>query len=255
MLMMKNAAGLVVPSPYIDIAGRHVAYRIIRTGRRKSVGIEICPIKGLMVRVPVQMSRRRVRNILRDNAGWIGKRLDFLHARLGVRGRRRFNAEERLYFLGECFTLNFFSTPPGRGAEVVKKNGILAVGASIDISAPDYGNVIRAALIDWYRGQAGKILRERVAVYAPRVGVAPPPVRISDARRRWGSCGSRGRLNFSWRVVMASLPVVDYVVVHELCHLLRRDHSSEFWRLVQAVLPDYRVCCRHLRTEGFFYDF
>ncbi|HVN67745.1 MAG TPA: M48 family metallopeptidase [Candidatus Sulfotelmatobacter sp.] len=104
----------------------------------------------------------------------------------------------------------------------------------------------RAALI----GEAEKVVRERCGWFAARTGWQPAGIRISNARRRWGSCGINGTLHFSWRLARAPLPVIDYVVVHELAHLAERNHSRRFWAKVAAVLPDFRRQRRWLRKNG-----
>jgi predicted metal-dependent hydrolase len=92
----------------------------------------------------------------------------------------------------------------------------------------------------WYRRQARLVLAERVAAYAWQTGLQPKKLRIGAARTRWGSCSSKGTLSFTWRLVMAPQQVVDYVVVHELCHLQVKNHSRDFWARVKAILPDYK---------------
>ena len=75
-------------------------------------------------------------------------------------------------------------------------------------------------------------------------------IRISNARTRWGSCGFNANLSFSWRLVMAPLPVIDYVVAHELAHLMHKNHSQRFWAAVRALFPDYEVHKKWLKLNG-----
>ena len=86
---------------------------------------------------------------------------------------------------------------------------------------------------------------------APRIGVTYARLAIRDTRSRWGSCSARGTLSFSWRLVLAPHTVLDYVVVHELCHLREPNHSRRFWRLVGDLRPDYRLPRRWLRDHGW----
>ena len=90
------------------------------------------------------------------------------------------------------------------------------------------------------RIKAKEILPERVAYYAHLMGVTPAQIKITSARTRWGSCSSKGNLNFSWRLMLAGEREIDYVVVHELAHLREMNHSPRFWAVVEAALPDYR---------------
>lgn len=90
------------------------------------------------------------------------------------------------------------------------------------------------------RDEAARVIPERVSAYAARMGVTPAGVRITDAKKRFGSCSGKDRLCFAWRLMQYPPEAVDYVVVHELCHLVHHNHSRAFWSLVEQVMPDYR---------------
>jgi predicted metal-dependent hydrolase len=100
------------------------------------------------------------------------------------------------------------------------------------------------------RAGARALVSALVAAEAPRIGVEPARIRIGGQRTLWGSCSSRGTLSFNWRLVLAPLEVVDYVVVHELCHLRVPDHSRRFWGLVEAHRPRWREQRDWLREFG-----
>jgi predicted metal-dependent hydrolase len=104
----------------------------------------------------------------------------------------------------------------------------------------------------WYKKQARAVLTERVEFFAREHGFKVKKLRISSARTRWGSCSTKGTLSFTWRLVMAPLDVIDYVVVHELCHLKELNHSKGFWSQVEAILPDYKVRRKWLKKNGNF---
>lgn len=92
----------------------------------------------------------------------------------------------------------------------------------------------------WLKSEAGKIIEERVARYANIMGVNYAGVKMSEAKGRWGSCSSKDSLNFAWRLVLAPLGIIDYVVVHELSHITYKNHSPQFWARVKTVLPNYK---------------
>ena len=110
--------------------------------------------------------------------------------------------------------------------------------------------IFREAIESWYRERALEHLQERVAAWAPVVGDWPSRVSVGDARSRWGSCSPRGALRFSWRLVMATPDLLEYVVVHELVHLRVRDHSAKFWSEVARLLPDCKERRKRLRDFG-----
>ena len=100
---------------------------------------------------------------------------------------------------------------------------------------------VRERVIDLYRQSAIEAIGPLVDHHAERMGAPSPPFRVKLLRRRWGSCSRAGRLNFNLRLAMAPADQLEYIVVHELCHLVRLDHSPAYWREVERYLPDYRA--------------
>lgn len=109
---------------------------------------------------------------------------------------------------------------------------------------------IYKAIEKWYIGQAHMIFPVRVMHYLQFTGGEVKSIRIKDQKTRWGSCSSLHNLNFNWRLIMAPGEVLDYVVVHELCHLTHMNHSRDFWNMVEKVMPDYRVYRKWLKDNG-----
>lgn len=111
---------------------------------------------------------------------------------------------------------------------------------NLDFDANEKRDIIKDALIKWYFALAIKIINRRVNRYSRLLDLFPKEVIIKDQKKRWGSCSSSGILRFNWRIVMAPISIVDYVIVHEMCHLRIKNHSSDFWKLVSVALPDYQ---------------
>ncbi|MFN3599629.1 MAG: M48 family metallopeptidase, partial [Aquificaceae bacterium] len=109
----------------------------------------------------------------------------------------------------------------------------------------------KEVFIKWYKEKAYEKISERVEWYARMAGFKYNKVSITDAEKRWGSCSPKGNLNFSWRLIMAPLRVIDYVVVDELCHLEIKNHSKAFWIKVKTLMPDYRDCEMWLKEYGY----
>ena len=115
----------------------------------------------------------------------------------------------------------------------------------------DYLPVARDVFINWYKERAYEKIKERVKFYAQKRGLKYNRINITNAEKRWGSCSAKGNLNFSWRLIMAPLPVIDYVVVHELVHLVERNHTREFWAKVKLLMPDYEKYRSWLKEKGY----
>lgn len=108
----------------------------------------------------------------------------------------------------------------------------------------------KEALEKRYRNLARECITKRASYYAAQLGVTYSSIRIAEQKTRWGSCSSRGTLSFHWRLVLAPPAVMDYVVVHEVCHLIHMDHSPDFWAEVESLMPDYKVYKTWLKKNG-----
>jgi len=110
--------------------------------------------------------------------------------------------------------------------------------------------MVRNSIVRWYKQHAGVKLQEKVYRYALVVGVEPVNIGIKTFKSRWGSCSAKGKVDFNWKIMMAPNQIVDYVVVHELCHLKYHDHSVRFWKSVERVIPEYAECKEWLKANA-----
>lgn len=117
-------------------------------------------------------------------------------------------------------------------------------------SAEKYTPQQREGLERRYRQAAKEYIPRRADYFAQRIGVSYERIRIAEQKTRWGSCSSRGTLSFNWKLMLAPPKVLDYVVVHELCHLIEMNHSPRFWKLVEEIIPDYKEYRKWLKENG-----
>jgi len=111
----------------------------------------------------------------------------------------------------------------------------------VTLPEPHRRTTVRAMLVEWFKALALEALDARVAHYAARLGLAAPPVALSGARTEWGVCIEGGRIRLSWRLVHLDPALADYVVAHEVAHLVELNHSTRFWKLVERLYPDWRA--------------
>ncbi len=196
---------------------------------------------SLTVRAPVLTPMSVINELVRKKRDWIIRKRVELNNRPAPLARQYLNGEEFL-FLGR--TIRFQVIETGNDpAPAIRLGEKLYVP---DIFLPD----ISVHLKKWYSIEADTVLKTRCKRYEVLTGLKPSSVQITGAERRWGSCSPGGRLHFSWRLVMAPPEVIDYVIVHELTHISQPDHSSEFWRKVRDVMPDYEKRRDWLKEHG-----
>lgn len=123
----------------------------------------------------------------------------------------------------------------------------------VSLAEPDHKDSVKAAVVKWYRRHAQSNFADRIGEFAPRLDVPAPRLFLSSARTRWGSCNVKREVRLNWRLIQAAQSTIDYVVVHELAHVIEMNHSRRFWKLVASVCPHYREACAELNRMGLYY--
>ena len=211
-------------------------YELIRT-RRRTIALIIHTDGRLVVRAPLRLPEKVIREFVESKAGWIRKKQ--AQAEAARVPARRFMEGEEFWFLGKAYPLTI----------VTRRRPALELGSAFRLSRASQARA-RAVFVRWYKDQARHLLDERVRAAAALHGFSFQRIRISSARTRWGSCSSRGTLSFTYRLVMAPPEVIDYVVIHELVHLKIKNHSRAFWKQVGAIMPDYKRRVAWLKKNG-----
>ena len=209
--------------------------QLIRS-RRKTIALIVEQDGRLVVRAPLRASLRRILEVVEQKSGWIKVKQKQAKA---ANPARQFVNGESFWYLGKTYKLEIVR----KAASPLQLDGRFYLAQARQPKAA-------AVFTGWYKEQARQVIPERVRWYAEKIGFTYQQVKITSARRRWGSCSPRGTLCFTWRLVMAPLPVIDYVVAHELAHLLEKSHSRRFWAQVQTILPDYKACRDWLKVNG-----
>lgn len=200
---------------------------IIRS-RRKTISISVLRDGTVQVRAPLLASDRDIYQVIEKKAHLIQKYQEEMRSLGPLPPIRSFQEGEVFWYLGRQYQLEWVET--ARPALQLRGHFLLSEKA-----LPRAKHVFE----HWYRQQALKIISERVALFSEKYKIPYRKIRISSARTRWGSCSTSGTLSFPWRLVMAPLPVIDSVVIHELVHVSEHNHQKKFWDKVLAIMPDY----------------
>ena len=229
--------------------------------KRKTLAIHIDGQinQSSMVRViaPFGVSKEKIIEIVRGKSAWIIKKQAEILEREQNRKPREFVEGEILPFMGKDYKLRIIVDGAFKKPEVhlIGEELVVHVPAS-KISAQENENTairIRNALEKWYKENASRQITERVEFYQSYFPVKPTKIIVKNQQKRWGSCNQKRELRFNWKIIMAPSTALDYLVVHEMCHMVHMNHSKDFWKLVEKSFPDFRQGREHLKRNGAKY--
>ncbi len=228
--------------------GAPISYEVIRSPRR-TADIVIEPDGRVLVRAPEHIPDERIEDIVEAKRLWIYKNLAEWRDLNATKVLREFRNGEGFLYLGRSYRLLLVS---GQDEPLLLKDGRFRLRRDI----VDKGEVAaaRKAFRDYFEARGRERIAKRVGYFAPKVGVVPGKVDVRQPGNRWASCSPSGNLAFHWKCMMAPPRIIDYIVVHELCHFHHLDHSNAFWNEVDKVMPDFAERREWLRKNGASMD-
>ena len=233
------------------LAGHQVGYEL-RRSRRRSIGFVVAA-EGLSVSAPRWVGVGEIEAALREKAKWILRKLQEQHERASRLDAARVDWREgaTIPFLGEpvILVLDPRTTGAVLHTDAQALPGVPRLTLHLGLPQAAEPEQIRDAVQSWLQRQARRIFDERCAIFAQRLGVRMTRLALSSASTRWGSASADGSIRLNWRLVHFDVPVIDYVVTHELAHLREMNHGPAFWDVVRAALPDYEQARGVLRHE------
>lgn len=238
---------------YVQYGNRKIDFEIKQRNRKKTMAIKISPGGEVTVLAPQDLSEDKILAIVQKKAQWIIEKQEAV-GRRNFESAKEFVSGEAYPYLGREYRLKVIRKAPGKDERCELVNGRLRVEISQNLIYEAEKRAIKRALRHWYEARAEEKITERVAHYSRQIGTKPFYIQIKNQKRRWGSCSHNGFIRFNWKIIMAPLVVLDYVIVHELCHLLYKHHSFQFWQKVQSVLPDYKRRRKLLRQYSEVLD-
>ncbi len=218
--------------------GETIIYQLERRPRR-TIGLKITA-DGLVVHAPKRIFEFQLHQILAEKAKWIMDKLEvrkqnFVPPLEWIDG-------ELLQLHGNLVELSIMQHSKNKQPEL--HNNVLA------LALPEANNhaAVKRKVIQWYKKQAMQDFSRRLEILAAKLGVKTPPLALSNAQSRWGSCSSRGDVRLNWRLLQAPPHIINYVICHELAHLKEMNHSAKFWAIVGQLFPDYKRAEKELKA-------
>ncbi|WP_219834961.1 M48 family metallopeptidase [Paenibacillus sp. R14(2021)] len=200
----------------------HVAY-----GAGKKLSIHIEPNGFITVKAPNGTSDEQILRAVRQHGQAITAQLDRLEKAREALQMKDYQEEGKFLHLGQYCLLSDLINTTARNEEE-----------------------LRQRLKKFYFASCKKVVLERILIYQKQLKVTPKSIEIVESSTKWGSCSSKKQLTFNYRLAMAPIEVIDYVIIHELCHLAHMNHDRSFWRLVGSIMPDYKEKEAYLARYG-----
>lgn len=210
----------------IEIGKNMIEYHV-QYGHRTKTSLHIDSLGLITVKVPRDTSEETIIRAIKQQAKWIQERLQLIAAVQETHKPREYQDEGKFLYLGKECSLQELIDTNGLNEEELKKN-----------------------LKKFYFSSCKRIVGERIKGYQNQLGVKPKSIEIVESLTKWGSCSSDKKLNFNYLLAMAPLEVIDYVIIHELCHLTHMNHDRSFWRRLGSVMPDYKEKEKYLAKHG-----
>jgi predicted metal-dependent hydrolase len=219
-----------------------LSYRLIRSKkRRRTISLQIKESGKIVILAPYHTPKWEIERFIEGNQPWIVEKISEKEKQV-KEVEKTFLRGEKFLYLGEWYPLEIH--------EANHKEPPLRLSFGNFILNRDHMEEARDLFVEWYKKEAKEKIAERIAYYSHRVHMFPNGIKITNAKSRWGSCSRDNRLSFSWRIIMASLAVIDYVLIHELVHIREKNHSKKFWANLESILPNYRKHRLWLREKG-----
>lgn len=231
----------------IEYRGRIV--KIERKPSRRTMTIILKPHQPVLIRVPVRVALRTILTFLESKQAWIARHQEQFQRLLP---RTLFEPGARVHLLGTPREVVVVPT-------LLSKTFISETPERLQIHQPTAGvfaqTSIQEMARDFYRRRAVEVIAPRFHEWVVRTGLRPTHFRLREARSRWGSCNSKGRISLNWRMVVYDLEIIDAIIVHELSHLRHLNHSKQFWAEVESHFPRYQEASRRLKDQTSLADF
>ncbi|WP_281561160.1 SprT family zinc-dependent metalloprotease [Thalassomonas sp. RHCl1] len=222
-----------------QLSYKDISYSL-KKSNRKTISIFIERDGSVSILAPAPYQLEKIEQVIEAKRSWIYRNLAEWEDLNRTQLQREFVNGEGFVYLGRSYRL---SLEEKQDTDLLLKRGRFLLRRDKIHKGAD---IFKA----FYKQKGLKKISERIALYAPKIGVKVKNVKVLELQNRWGSCSENGNLNFHWKCLMAPVSVLDYIVVHELVHLLHRNHDNNFWNTVDKVMPNYAKHVKWLKHNG-----
>lgn len=223
-------------------------YQIIKRPRRRTVSISVKPDCSVRLVVPASLPDKKIIELIKQKSSWVESKIAYFKEIQKRHQEKKYVSGEAFKYLGRSYRLKIVWNDENKDVKLM--NGEFNIPVPSGLQESEQTLLIIRRLSTWYQKHALIRLEEKVRHFSAEMGVSPISVGVKGYKSRWGTCHLDGRIYFNWRIIIAPHSVVDYLVVHELCHLVHHNHSKRYWKQVETILPDYSEREEWLKLNG-----
>jgi hypothetical protein len=213
----------------------NITYKVNRSRkRRKTISLQISDKSELVIAAPYFTPIGEINRFVQEKQIWINKTIQ-RHKEEAIRNKaKEYITGEMFYYLGELFPLETFF-------EKNERKGLVFWSNRFYLNTADAAEKGISYFVSWYKKKAREYINQHVDFFSQEFNLRAKSVKITSAEKRWGSCSADDNLSFGFRLIMAPPDIIDYVIVHELMHIKEKNHSAAFWKLIEMVMPEYKI--------------
>jgi predicted metal-dependent hydrolase len=223
---------------------------IIKRSSRRSLSMKFLSSDELQVNSPRFMPDFLIKQFIHKNTTWIEKHVEFMQKQTQDSFFPTFEDNSEIPFFGEKIPLKITTDERAKIPRLYFPKNTFHAVVHPDITQKQRKKQLNKLFRDWFMDHTKEKIHERVENYAQKMNARYKNIRIKDVKGHWGSCSSKKNLNFNYRIAMLPNEAIDYIVVHELCHLTEMNHSTRFWTLVEEWIPDHKKIRAELKKRS-----
>lgn len=233
----------------IQFGNDTIPYTIKWSEQRKTVSISV-DATGVLVTAPTNTSTEKIKEIVYQKAKWIRAQQYHFNEMIDDNYQRSFLSGEKLPYLGRQYRLKVMKRANISKPSFKFQQGTFLAMLPEQITEEQHRNILLPLYEQWIKQKGEAFVRNRITRFTIKLQQEPTAIKIKDQQQRWGSCTANGQLLINWRILLAPVSVIDYVISHELAHLKYMDHSKAFWDTLKMIYPEYEEKKEWLRVNG-----
>jgi len=250
MLKYKRAKRTTETPSSIATTKGPLSFLLKRSSRRRTLAIVVGEDANVIVHAPFYSTLKAIHSFINEKTYWIFDKKHEAEKNISYLNSKKFDEGHEFLFLGKKYPINIKDgdTKTSR----ISFDGLKwDVTFANNLNAHKKRDTVKKKMVQWYRKQAEEVLGGRIFYYSRIMGVEPKKIAVRSQKRLWGCCDFNTQtIHLNWQIILSPIKVVDYVVVHEMCHLMIPNHSKRFWKKVEKYMPDFKQYQKWLKINA-----